>query len=376
MSEQERDMTSLGERRVVFVGLETYSLIGGIQNFNRRFIAHLGRRATVRGEAPPLVFLLRDEASDVPDLDDAEVCAIGRNRFGLIARTAAAAACEASLVVLGHVNLLPVAIATRCVAPHLPTMLIVHGDEVWGGPRYRRIHWSERLMIAAIDRVASVSAYTARRMAKGFGLPLDRFQLLPNAVDPIPTSATTDRKKAPVVLTVSRLTDRGKNVDKVIRAVAALKSEIPQICYEVVGDGALRPELQSLAAALGAANNVRFLGWASDAERDAAYMRAQVFALPSVQEGFGIVYLEAWQRGLPVICSNEGAPQEIVADGEDGCVVDAEDTSQLAARLRRLLTDPALAARMGERGRKKVSDNYLDCHFGRNVDRLIDPLIA
>jgi phosphatidylinositol alpha-1,6-mannosyltransferase len=52
-------------------------------------------------------------------------------------------------------------------------------------------------------------------------------------------------------------------------------------------------------------------------------MRAQ--RLPSSKEGFGIVYLEAWQHGLPVICSSKGAPKEIVADGVDGFVVDPED---------------------------------------------------
>lgn len=371
-------MVAVGGGRIVFAGLQTYSLVGGLQNFNRRFIRHLGRRAAARGETRPLALLLRDEQAQAPNVDRVEIRALGRSRLGLIAQTAAAAACEASLVIIGHVNLLPVAVAARAVAPRVPTMLIVHGDEVWDDPHMRRIHWSERLTIAAVDRVAAVSAYTARRMAEGFGLPADRFLLLPNAVDPIDAAATTDRNDAPIVLSVSRmeLTDRGKNVDKVIRAVAELKHDVPQICLEVVGDGGLRPELQALAGAIGVADNVRFLGKVSDAERDAAYARAKVFALPSIQEGFGIVYLEAWQRAVPVICSSEGAPHEIVADGKDGYVVDADDVPQLAARLRGLLADRALATRMGENGRKKVDENYLDYHFARNVDRLVDSLVG
>jgi phosphatidyl-myo-inositol dimannoside synthase len=139
---------------------------------------------------------------------------------------------------------------------------------------------------------------------------------------------------------------------------------------------ALRAEFEALANDLGAGDSVKFLGTITDAAFDAAYARATVFALTSSKEGFGIVYLEAWQHGLPVICSSKGAPKEIVADGVDDFVVDPEDISMLADRLNLLLCRPELAKAMGDSGRQKVEANYLDPVFQQKLGRLIDELRA
>ena len=72
-----------------------------------------------------------------------------------------------------------------------------------------------------------------------------------------------------------------------------------EIILEIVGDGVLRPGLESLAAQIGVERSVRFLGRLADEDLKNAYARASVFAMPSSKEGFGIVYLEAWQFGLP-----------------------------------------------------------------------------
>ncbi len=113
-----------------------------------------------------------------------------------------------------------------------------------------------------------------------------------------------------------------KNVDKVIRAVARLAVTLPTVRLDIVGDGDGKPALMALAESEGVTDRVSFLGRASDHELALAYSRASVFALPSSGEGFGIVYLEAWQRGLPVIGSTEGAAPEVIAHGQDGLLVD------------------------------------------------------
>jgi glycosyltransferase involved in cell wall biosynthesis len=96
--------------------------------------------------------------------------------------------------------------------------------------------------------------------------------------------------------------------------------------------------------------------------------------MPSSKEGFGIVYLEAWQFGLPVICSDQGASSEVVSDGLDGFVVDPANVSMICDRLQILLTQPALAKAMGERGRRKVDARFLDPMFQTNLNALIDEL--
>jgi phosphatidyl-myo-inositol dimannoside synthase len=361
-------------KRIVFAALETYSLIGGLQNFNRRLIIHLGRYAAARGDPPPLILLFGDEQKDVPDISGVEIEAFGPSRRALLMRTIEAVTAYSSLFIVGHINLVPVAFAARAMNLWLPTLLMVHGDEVWNDPDFRPMRWSERFTLKAIDHIGSVSEFTARVMGQEFNISRSKFRLMPNAVDLIADTTRRCVDDVPTVLTVSRLGlgDRYKHIDKVIRAVARLRPALPAIFYEIVGDGGLRPELESLATELGVSDCVRFLGHVSDAERETAYSRAHVFVLPSSKEGFGIVYLEAWQHEVPVICSVKGASGEIIEDGIDGFAVDPDDVAVLAERIQRLLVERDLAVAFGHRGRKKVLAKYLDIHFGENLANLID----
>lgn len=360
--------------RIVFSALETYSLVGGMQNFNRRVIGNLIARAQLRHEPSPLVRTLRDVGS-IPH----DVSAIARTYASRVAFTLASltTALNARLLIIGHVNLLPIAALVRCLRWKTPILLFVHGDEVWNEPTRRRKRWYDRLLLLAVDRIASVSQYTADTMSREFRVNPTKFAILPNAVDPIERSTIDAAKHAPTVLTVSRLSsgDRPKNIDQMLRSIAILKKRLPNLRYEIVGDGALRVELEQLAKDLGISENVSFLGRVSDSELADAYRRATVFALPSSKEGFGIVYLEAWLRSLPVLCSSFGASKEVVSDGSDGFVVDHRDADAIANRLYEVLTDPALAQRLGENGRTKVETRYLNHSFQVNLNAIINELL-
>lgn len=363
--------------RIVVCALETYSKIGGLQNFNRRVIANLAQRTLDRKERSPQVLLLRDQSAAIPSIAGIEITGID-NRLRFFLRALWAGAAQANLFIIAHRNLLPVAALVRCLRPSLPILLFVHGEDVWNDPRQdNKRRWYEAWFLRAVSQIASVSSFTAETMAREFNVPLAKFVLFPNAVDPLEEISPEVAKREPAtILTVTRLSlgDREKHVDKVIHAVAKLKESLPHIKYEIIGDGALRPELEALATNLGVADVVTFLGRVTDAELDAAYARATVFAMPSSKEGFGIVYLEAWLRGLPVICSKYGASKEIVADGIDGFVVDPADISMLTDRLHRWLSQPKTAREMGERGRRKVEANFLNARFRGNLDSIIDRL--
>nr|WP_247294710.1 MULTISPECIES: glycosyltransferase family 4 protein [unclassified Bradyrhizobium] len=214
-------------------------------------------------------------------------------------------------------------------------------------------------------------------MSREFGVPTEKFSLLPNAVDPIaPLPPRT--AGPPTVLTVTRLDrrDRDKNVTQMIDAIGILKSRVPNVRYEIVGAGSLLDELRARAEERGLSDTVVFHGRVSPAHLDEAYRRATVFALPSSKEGFGIVYLEAWLRELPVICSCFGASHEIVSDQEDGFVVDSRSPEEIAERLFQLLSAPPLAQKFGESGRRKVEKMYLNRSFRKNLDRLVDDTIG
>ncbi len=115
----------------------------------------------------------------------------------------------------------------------------------------------------------------------------------------------------------------------------------------------MRPWLESLAESTGMENAVTFHGALSDDERDAALARTSVLAMPSRLppngfggEGFGIVYLEAGARGIPVIAANVGGATDAVVHGETGLLVDPTDHLAVADAIVRILTDPVLAHRL------------------------------
>lgn len=357
---------------IVVCALPTFSRIGGLQNFNRRLFRNLVRQDGDDRGARVRAIVAGDDGTPAPEVPGLEILT-PPSRWRFFARAWWSAVFGGDLLLLCHINLLPLAVAVRMFRPRMSILLFVHGFEVWNkNGRPRKFH--ERMSLRAVTRVVSVSRYTAEAMRREFDVRPEKFRILPNAVDRVDPSPGARRPGS--VLTVTRLgsSERAKNVHEMIEAVATLRGSVPELRYDIIGDGALRPELEMLARRRGVDDIVRFHGWVDAAALDCAYSSASVFAMPSDKEGFGIVYLEAWQYGLPVICSVRGASSEVVADGVDGFVVDPEDVPALAERLRLLLSDSGLAQEMGERGRQKVEGKYLNSHFRARLGAILDEL--
>jgi phosphatidyl-myo-inositol dimannoside synthase len=136
------------------------------------------------------------------------------------------------------------------------------------------------------------------------------------------------------LLSVSRLERGRKNIDGVLRAVAALKDKL-QFEYVVVGDGGHRKILQRQSRDLGLQDVVKFLGRVTDEKLLELYRWADLFVLPvkasgSDVEGFGIVYLEAAASGLPVLGSLAGGATEAIIDGETGIILRSSEPAAIA----------------------------------------------
>ncbi len=161
----------------------------------------------------------------------------------------------------------------------------------------------------------------------------------------------------PVVVCVSRMVPR-KGQDTLIRAwprVLAAASDAPVLL--LVGDGPYRPSLGRLAQHAGVADSVVFTGPVPAADLPAYYDAGNVFAMPCRTrrggldvEGLGIVYLEASASGLPVVGGDSGGAPDAILPGETGYVVPGRDVAGVADRITALLSDPAGAGAMGEKG--------------------------
>ena len=214
-----------------------------------------------------------------------------------------------------------------------------------------------RRAVRAADAAIAISEHT-RQLALQLGAPAARLHVVPPGVD-LPRDRTRSRvaHPRPTVLTVARLEDRYKGCDTLIRALPLVRASGPRAELAVVGNGPLRPWLERLAHANRVADVVRFLGDVSDAERDGWFDRSAVFAMPSRLpaggqggEGFGIVYLEASARGVPVVAGNVGGAVDAVQNQVTGLLVDPRNHVAVADALTRLLVDPALHRRIADAG--------------------------
>lgn len=159
------------------------------------------------------------------------------------------------------------------------------------------------------------------------------------------------------LLSVSYLIKR-KGIDFNIRAFSKLLNKYPSLRYTIIGDGAEKNNLEALAKKLGVSDKVEFVGMLSHDEVMKRMVKADIFSLPSWNEAFGVVYIEAMACGKPVIgCKGEGI-EDFVDNGKTGILVNPKDVDSLTKAIDFLLSNPDGAKAMGERARRLVLENY------------------
>lgn len=361
--------------KISFVALETYSLVGGLQQFNRRVISALAHLSQKNNALRPTVILKGDYLKDIGHVEDnALFIPCGNSRLNIVKQVIKASR-HSEVMFFGHINLLPMVLIAKLINPKIKTILFVHGDDVWGDPVYRSKKRWEPIALNWVDQVASVSQYTADRMAQAYDVDKGKFLIFPNAIDPIIENSIESNSIAQkTIITVARLAahDWGKHVDSVLHAMPEILSQVNDVKYYIVGDGMIVPKLKQLAIDLEVDHAVEFTGRVTDQELQEMYQQADIFVMPSEKEGFGIVFLEAWQRKVPVICGSEDASHEVITNGIDGYAVHHNDIITLSDKIIYLLTHPEIATKMGMEGYKKVEQKYLMANFIENMENLIE----
>lgn len=222
--------------------------------------------------------------------------------------------------------------------------------------------WSKRWITKQIVRRARavcVNSEFVARACKELFPDVDPLLLTPGYVPRILPSREEARSalgigsEEIILLNVARLVPR-KGLDRLIEVLPDLP---PYVRAVSIGDGKDRARVEALAKHFDA--RIQFLGAIDDASRDTWYAAADLFVFPvraegDDVEGYGIACLEAAAAGLPVIVGAHGGAPETVIEGETGLVVDTGVEGALRDALRRLIADPELRARMGQRGRERV----------------------
>jgi glycosyltransferase involved in cell wall biosynthesis len=220
---------------------------------------------------------------------------------------------------------------------------------------------SIRTVVAAVFRRASVvrcltssDALEAMR----YGCPRGKIRIIPNGVDTSLFSPPLGRREAPpVVAWVGRFVGE-KDLPTLVRAASVIIKEHHDARFVLLGDGPLRPLIESMARHMGIAQNFEFTG-ALDHQAVASWLRrSAVFAFPSLKEGMPLALLEAMSCGNPVAGTDIPGISSVVRDGESGIIVQKRNPESLAKAILLLLSDEKLRERMGSNARKEIIALY------------------
>jgi len=251
----------------------------------------------------------------------------------------------------------------------------MHGVEAWSRPS--RL---QRVATETADLVLCVSRYTRACVAGWAAISPERVVVLPDTVGKsfAPGDGSALRRTLGildkcVLLTVGRMDprERGKGHDRVIAAIPGLVSSGYDIVYLIVGEGDDQVRLEALARQAGIAERIRFLGAIPPQHLPEACRIADLFVMPSTQEGFGIAFLEAMASGTPALGLAVGGAPDALADGELGTVVAADD---LSATIGRLLAAPRPDPdALSEAVRGRFGHAVFRAQVGMALDRLLRP---
>ncbi len=221
-----------------------------------------------------------------------------------------------------------------------------------------------RLLALRTNALVAVSEAVKADMVLYDRIPADKINVIYNGfdIDSIPAGdRTRTRRSLGIPEDVQVIGAIGRNEDQkghrfLIEALSLIKDSHPKAMVLLIGDGKLHGVLKDYAQKMGVASRMIFAGLRKDIPDVLAAM--DIYAMPSLWEGFGNALIEAMVASRPVVATSIGPFQEILTDGTDALLVPVKDSQALASAIVRLLDDPALAQALGRAARQRVIDRF------------------
>jgi glycosyltransferase involved in cell wall biosynthesis len=246
-------------------------------------------------------------------------------------------------------------LARRAGVPHVLSVL---GGDIYDPSKRLSPHRTPllshtvRRLLNRSDRVVSLSEDIRKRALSLYRLDRE-IDVIPLAVvrpafTPVARDIFGFSKDDILLITIGRLVAR-KGVERLLGMLAQIHH--PRLRLAIVGDGPLRSELERKASALDLGRRVRFLGAVSDAAKWQLLNLADIYVSTSIHEGFGVVFLEALESGLPIVCYDEGGQVDFLEDEQTAFLVRRGAEATFTGRLLQLCDDEHLRRVMGERGK-------------------------
>ena len=244
-------------------------------------------------------------------------------------------------------------------------------------PRLLAVDAQHAVLSRCLHRHVAVSRHVAGRLRDRLGVPDAKITVIPNAVEARVAVARDDALRAQLgvgggralVLTVARLEEQ-KGITHLLDAAASL----PEAVFAIAGEGPERARLVAKAASLGVADRVRWLGHRDDVPYLLAC--ADLFVLPSLNEGLPLAAMEAMLAGVPIVATDAGGTGEIVRNGATGLLVAPADPRALSEAIRTMLGDRARAMRLATAARELIEREHSAAAMVAATSRLYEELLA
>lgn len=316
--------------RTAFIYLTAFSRTGGIEQFNKNILAAANNNGVD-------AFSIYDDAPDEKYFSKSAFKGFNGNKLaGLWAVFKQAK--QYHTILIGHINLAPFIFLVKPFHPAVKLVLFAHGIEVWK-PLTGKKSW----LLKKTQTIFAVSHFTkSSLLANNPGVDAHKINILPNALDPFFAYPTIFNKPHylleryglkstdKILLTIARLSseEQYKGYDQVIKILHELKEPDATIKYLLVGkaDAVELNRINHLIETEGLGKRVILTGFVSQAELIDHYLLADIFILPSIGEGFGIVLIEALACGLQVIAGNKDGSVDALLNGSLGTLVDPFDS--------------------------------------------------
>lgn len=213
-------------------------------------------------------------------------------------------------------------------------------------------HRIERAAYRHSTLMAVPSKHSARWLHYAFGVPEERIRVVPHGVDLIQFSPRSRKTSGIHTLLCVGAHEPRKGYSHLWHALNILKKDGYDFQLISVGTASETSRLKALAVELGIESRIHFLGYVPYEALPALYQQADLFVHPSLEEGFGMVLVEAMASGVPIVASNAGAIPEVVGDA--GILVPPRDPAALADAMQRVLSDTALSEFLARKGRARA----------------------
>jgi len=261
------------------------------------------------------------------------------------------AASKYDIIIMSHINLLLVGWLIKKVYPEKKIILFAHGIEIWG-----QLPLQKKMILPSCDYIIPVSRFTSEKIQEIHKIKTEKCIVLNNCLDPFmplgkEIKSTPDlrarygyKPEDKILFTLTRLSskERYKGYDKVLEALVNVKKSNPFVKYLIAGsyDEREKTYITELSEKLALKDNLVLAGFIPEEELFAHFSFADIYIMPSMKEGFGIVFIEAMYYGIPVIAGNKDGSVDALCDGKLGMLVDPSDIKAIENAINTILKNP------------------------------------